>query len=656
MKRMCMFFLVLCISAYLVPHSRTAQTGGQDIQDVSLDSLLNVQISAAAKYEQKMSEAPASVTIITSEDIERYGYRTLEEVLMSVRGFYTRNDRNYVYIGVRGFSRPGDNNNRALVLVNGHTLNENVYGSPAFGTDLGIDLDIIERIEIVRGPGSALYGTNAMFAVINIITRKGNAIDGFRVSAERGSYGKLQASGAFGKEFDNGIEVSISGVWADIKGQDLYYEEFDHFSTNYGTADNLDWDKYYGFLTTINYDDFTLQGHVKSRKKGIPTGAWEVAFNDDDAKSLDERKFIELKYAGKIRADKHIMLRGYFDHYTYKGTYPYEDIDWFDASDGNWLGGEFQFRWDLQSNNRLTVGAEYQNHLRADYRLWDEDMTYFDDNFPFSVLSFYAQDEYQVRENLSLTTGIRRDEYSTVGSATMPRGAILYNPIGSGTLKLLYGEAFRTPNVYEVYYEDPDVAKGNPNLKLEKIRTTEIIWEQRLSDELFGSVSLYDYAMKDLIDQTIDPSDHLSQFQNVSKVNARGLELELKARLKMGFAGYANYVFQNTEDADLKEKLTNSPSHIFKLGLSCPVIKHSYVAAQFIYETERLTLYGTKTDPYLLTNLNLSTKLLFNHLRVSFLVRNLFDVEYKTPGGYEHLQDTITQNERNFAVKLGIKL
>ena len=90
MKRMCMFFLVLCISAYLVPHSRTAQTGGQDIQDVSLDSLLNVQISAAAKYEQKMSEAPASVTIITSEDIERYGYRTLEEVLMSVRGFYTR--------------------------------------------------------------------------------------------------------------------------------------------------------------------------------------------------------------------------------------------------------------------------------------------------------------------------------------------------------------------------------------------------------------------------------------------------------------------------------------------------------------------------------------------------------------------------------------
>jgi len=144
-----MFLLIFIITIFLI-HILYAQIDNQNNLIISLEELLNVRISTAVKYEQTIREAPASVTIITSEDIERYGYRTLDEVLMSVRGFYTRNDRNYVYMGVRGLSRPGDYDNRILVLVNGHTLNENIYGAPFFGTDLGMNLAVIERIEIVR--------------------------------------------------------------------------------------------------------------------------------------------------------------------------------------------------------------------------------------------------------------------------------------------------------------------------------------------------------------------------------------------------------------------------------------------------------------------------------------------------------------------------
>lgn len=656
MRHVSASFLLLYTTACFIPCGGIAQEDVQDIEDISLDSLLNMQISTAAKYEQRVSEAPASVTIITSEDIERYGYRTLDEVLMSLRGFYVSNDRNYSYVGVRGFGRPTDYNNRILLLVNGHSINEDFYGSASIGTDLDMDLSIVERIEIVRGPGSALYGTGAMFAVINIITKSGNMIDGFRLSAETGSYGELYGSTAFGKELDNGIGILLSGLWGDVKGQDIYYEEYDDPSTNNGIAENLDWDKYYGLLTTVTYGDFTLQGIVTSREKGIPTGAWEMAFNDGSARSLDERRFIELKYDNDVSAGKNIMLRGYFDNYVYKGRYPYEDEPtWFDANHCNWLGSEFQFRWDLQSDNRLVIGAEYQNHLRADYQNWDEDTTYFDDNFPFNVLSIYLQDEYQVMEKLSLTFGIRRDEYSTVESSTTPRCAIIYNPVKSGTLKFLYGEAFRAPNVYEVYYEDPDLAKGNPGLKPEKIRTAEVIWEQRLTDRLFGLASLYSYEMKDLIDQTIDPSDSLSQFQNISKVQAKGLELELNARLKMGFRGYINYIFQNAEDVDLNEKLTNSPDHIVKSGLVYPIFKHLYAALELQYETERITVQETKIDPYLLTNVYLSTKPLFGHLRFSFLIRNLLDVDYSLPGGFEHIQPAIAQNGRNYAVRLEYK-
>ena len=660
MKNLSLVLFVAVLIHCLFPHSGVAQQIERNIQEISLESLLDVQISTAAKYAQSISRAPASVTVITSDDIERYGYQTLADVIRSIRGFYVSYDRNYQYVGIRGFSRPTDYNNRILLLINGHSFNENIFGSMPPDTEFALDLDVIERIEIVRGPGSALYGTSAMFAVVNVITKKGNTIDGFKLSAQTGSYGRLQGAAAFGKEFASGVEVTVSGRWTDIDGQDLYYEEFDDPSTNNGISEGLDWDKYYGLLTTIAYENFTLQGYISSRDKGIPTGPWEVNFNDPESKTLDEHTFFELKYENQTSTDKHIMLRGYLDHYNSEGGYPY-DLLWMETIEGDWLGGEFQFLWDLRVNNRLTVGAEYQNHLRAEYIAWDAETSYFDGDFPNNVLSFYLQDDYQATENLSFTLGIRRDEYSTVGSSTTPRGAIIYKPIEPATLKLLYGEAFRAPNVYEVHYEEPEDYKSNLALKPEKIKTTELIWEHRLSRELSGIVSIYNYKMEGLIDQILDPANDLYQFHNLHDVEARGLEFELNVRMERGRGGYVNYAFQKTEDED-SEKLTNSPSHIVKAGLFHPLIGPFYAAAEFLYETERRTIYDTKTDAYLLTKLRFSTQSyprsgtlwspLFRRVQLSLLINNLFDVDYETPGGFEHLQPAINQDGRNYILQL----
>jgi outer membrane receptor for ferrienterochelin and colicins len=651
MKRVFLFFLVFCFTVYLVPQSGIADDL-LDVQDLSLDSLLNLSISSAAKYEQKVSDAPASVSIITSEDIERYGYRTLEDVLMNVRGFYTSYDRNYTYVGVRGFGRPGDYNSRILLLINGHTMNDNVYGQAAVGTELSVNLEGVERIEIVRGPGSALYGTNAMFAVVNVVTKKAKDVDGLELTAGTGSYGRKSGWLTFGKELDNGVELFCSGLWADIKGDNPYFSEYDDFSTNYGVAEDLDWDKYYGGVATVGYNHLKFQGLFTWREKGVPTASWETAFNESDNKTLDDHTYIEAKYENRVTADKNLMLRAYYDHYHYKGWFPYEVQCW-DATDGNFAGSELQFLWDVKPNDRLTIGAEYQNHIRADYRLWDEEYSYFDDDFPFNLWSLYLQNEYQVRPNLSLTLGVRRDEYSTVGSATTPRAAVVYNPLKSGTFKLLYGEAFRAPNIYEVNYDDPDLGYiPNYDLKPERIQTTEVVWEQRLTEQLLGVLCLYNYNMKDLIEQKYDPSDELIQFQNTSKIKASGLELELNARLHGGISGYANYTLQKTEVVGSDRKLENSPSHLIKLGVGCPTTRFLYTAAQFYYETERITVFETKTKPFLLTNLNITTKPIFNHLRVSLLVRNLFDATYKFPGALEHLQDAITQDRRNIVIKL----
>ena len=653
------FFLFSFMSMLLISYIGFTQDGIDDIQDISMDELLNINISTAAKYNQKISEAPASVAIITSEDIERYGYRSLDEVFANVRGFYVSNDRNYGYLGARGFSRPTDYNNRLLTLVNGHKMNDRLYGSSSIDTVFAIDLDNIERIEVVRGPGSALYGTNAMFAVINIITKKADKIDGIKASATAGSYGRLNGKISLGKEFDNDLGVFLSGSLTDIKGQEqMYYEEYDDPETNNGISEDEDWEKHYRVLACAEYGAFSLQGIVNYREKGIPTAPWEIIFNSGKAKTIDEHNIFELKYDNDIGADKNIILRSYIDRYFYKGLYPYEDSVYSDKSEDLWFGGELQFRWDLYSNNRLIAGAEYQNHFRASYLYLAADYTIFEGNFPHNILSFYLQDEYQILKSLALTIGIRTDIYQDTGSSTNPRVAVVYNPVKSGSLKLLYGQAFRVPSIYEAYYEEESFQALNPDLDPEQIRTSEIVWEQFFGRGIFGAVSIYSYRMKNLIDN-VDISDEqevpLTQFQNINNVKANGIELELNARLKNGFRGYVNYALQRAKDADLDDKLTNSPSHIAKLGLVYPILDYIYIAGEFQYETERITVYETKTEPYFLANINLSTKWLFNHLRCSFLIRNAFDVDYSFPGGFEHRQAAILQDGRNFSFKVDFR-
>ena len=128
----------------------------QAASDMSLDSLLNTRISAASKYAQTGSQAPGSVTIVSSDDIRNFGYRNLLEILENVRGFYVSNDREFAHLGTRGFSRTSDYNSRILILIDGHSINDPLFGSTPVGADLPINLDIVERIEIVQGPGSAL--------------------------------------------------------------------------------------------------------------------------------------------------------------------------------------------------------------------------------------------------------------------------------------------------------------------------------------------------------------------------------------------------------------------------------------------------------------------------------------------------------------------
>jgi len=203
--------------------------------DLSMEELMKIEVDSvygASGYEQKVTEAPAFITIITSDEIQRYGYRTLADVLRYVPGFYVSNDRNYSYIGVRGFNRPGDYNSRLLLLVDGHRVNDNVYDEAAIGTDFPIDIDLIERVEVIRGPNSSLYVASAFLGVINIVTKRVRDAKGLTTSGSGASYGTYSPRVTYGHQFESGLAMLLSGTYYDSHGHDsLYYKEFDSPST-----------------------------------------------------------------------------------------------------------------------------------------------------------------------------------------------------------------------------------------------------------------------------------------------------------------------------------------------------------------------------------------------------------------------------------------
>lgn len=619
----------------------------------SLEELLNTPLNTASKYEQTISEAPASVSIITSDEIEQFGYQTLGDVLNAVRGFYTRDDRNYIYTGVRGLSRPGDYDNRILILIDGHIRNDNVYGAAVAGYDLTMDMDIVERIEIVRGPGSVQYGSNAMLAVINIVTKKSKQINGIQAKVRRGTYSDYHTNLAAGKEITDDFSFLLSFNWGEADGpRKLYYSEYDDPATNNGISEGLDWNEYYGGIASLTYKNLSISGGVSSFEKGIPTGAWEMTFNDPAAKSIDGRWWVDVRLKKQFSHKTVLELNSYYDEFQFDGYYPYDDGMWYDAHSGRWLSNEVKLKLDLSSRHRLVAGLEYKRLFEADYRTWDEDTTYFNHDFPSNVSSFYLQDEFQFSPALSIVAGIRGDFYSDQDNALTPRGAMIYNPRRSTTLKLLYGEAYRIPSVYEKHYADSDLVKGNPSLQPENLRTIELVWEQRIGTVLMSTVSLYQTNMNRLIEQTMDEEDELYQFQNLGKVESNGVECELQFRPKSGMSAYLNYSLQQAKDLKTKQVLNNSPRHLAKGGFHFSLLNMITLAAECRFESSRFTVYRTQTDPYFHTNINITTKPFLKYFKFSFLLNNVFDVAYSYPGGFEHLQPALLQNGRTYLASL----
>lgn len=219
-------------------------------------------VFSASKYEQKLTEAPARISVATANEIQRFGYRTLTDILNSLPGIYSTYDRSYTFIGNRGFGIPGDYNTRILLLI-----------------------DLIDRVEVVRGPASSLYGSNAFFGVINVITKRGRDLQGLEVSAA-GSQETYQGRLSYGERFDNGLEILLSASGYDSQGNDsLNYPEFDDPETNNGIAEDANDAGHRSLYAKFSYGEFTLSGVRKRDPHGLLRGHFQRCAYPDLGKS-----------------------------------------------------------------------------------------------------------------------------------------------------------------------------------------------------------------------------------------------------------------------------------------------------------------------------------------------------------------------------------
>ncbi len=627
-----------------------------DLTGLSIDQLLAIDVVyGASKYEQKVNRAPSSISIVTADQIRAFGYQTLADILASVQGFYSTSDRDYSYIGVRGFQRPGDYNLRILLLMDGHRINDNTYASALMGTESILNVDDIDRVEVIRGPSSSIYGTGAFFGVVNVVTRSGRDLRGFELSGGGGSYDSKGARVAYGKDLANGGEIFLSGSAYHSGGQNLFYKEFDNPATNNGLAVNCDEDGFYKFLAKASFGPLTVEAAHSTRDKGIPTAPYLTVFDDPRNRTTDRRTFLDLKYAPQFGPRTNLLGRLYYDQYYYQGKYLYgppldpppENL-YVERAYAYTYGTEVQLTSRPSQNNTLVAGGEFRDHTRQDYYAFDATGlygVYSDLRRTSTDWALYIQDEYAPAKRLLLNLGVRYDEAPAFGGSANPRFALIYAPNEPTTLKFLAGGAFRTPSVYELYYG----AAANPDLKPEQITTYEVVLERSLgtATRLSGSV------FRNTIDDLISFDTATSLFQNIQRVDSDGVELETETRWKGGWALRADYALEEVTDRADHNRLTDSPRHLAKLHLLMPLAGEKLSAgAELQYTSDRLTLAGSEIGGFTVVNLSFLSGNLAPGLDLSAGVYNLLDKQYVDPGSRGNTQDTIAQNGRNFRIKL----
>ncbi|MDH5823953.1 TonB-dependent receptor [Luteimonas sp. RD2P54] len=646
-----------------------AEPSAADLAALPIEHLLDLEVSTASRFRQDARAAPSAVRVVTAGQIRDHGWRTLGEALTSLPGLFGSHDRNYAYLGARGFMRPGDFDSRFLVLVDGVRVNDPIYDQGSTGTDFVLDMDLVERIEYVPGPGSSVYGSSAFFGVVNVMTR--DAAD-YPVPELRLAYGSDGHRGMAlrrGWRDAHGRELLLAASAFARDGRDLYFPEFDTPADNHGIAVANDDDSAHRLLLKAGAGGFGVTLLHASRSKGIPTASYAQRFNDPRPYTRDVRSQAAIAWQGDTAGG--LALSGHLSagRFAYDGLYVYdgetgEDVLNIDRSRARWAGASFQALSTALAGHTLVVGADarWDQRLRQFNVDLDPFWSYADDSRSAHRYGLFVEDEIALGSRLLVNAGLRYDVEFEGARRFSPRLALIWHPSERDTLKAIVGEAFRTPNAYERYYgiaegeleggDGEGVQRANPDLGSERIRTTELAYLRTLGAYTRLQASAYRYRSRDLVTQVADPDNGQLVFENTDSVQVTGAEFGVERSWPGGATLRASWEWAHLDLDASEAAVMAAPERMAKLQLALPLFDGAMRAGlDARHLSARDGLYGPVPGHWL-SNLTLRWPRLTPRTGLSASVYNLFDRRYADPAGPAFVQNAIEQDGRRFLLQL----
>jgi len=485
-------------------------------------------VTTASQTPEDQSTAPATMTTVTSDDLRRYGIKTLAEAINFLSlGMVTQNTLDDVEIGARGVLLTGDYGDHVLLLINGHAVNEQWDGTAYFGRGAGVPFELIDHIEVTLGPGSVLYGSQAMLGVINVVTKRAKDFDGIHLVAESELMTSGRAAIGFGREF------TFLGKRGELTWEAEYYGQNGPALTfgreNYGTdsytgkgacfnatctnpgfwggtpADQSYWTHLPDGYLKLLWGDFELDLHAESFQRADPAVGY-VAYNQGNQFEQDRFLSGDLRHRWAISSIAQLRSRLYGDVYSYQEQLPAYAA--FQCGTGQlscayegyghsrWVGLEEQLSFDWLRDQSLTTLLGIDGRaIRVGEENDSDDITLYQTSVTTGVFdkaeyrfAAYLQQTWRPLRWLSLNAGARLDEDFRVDDNVnyghvSPRAVAAVTPWKDGTFKILYSEAFRAPSYFETSFTDNQTVIPALSLNPETVQSGELSYEQRFGTQ-----------------------------------------------------------------------------------------------------------------------------------------------------------------------------
>jgi outer membrane receptor protein involved in Fe transport len=651
---------------------------------LSLAELLQVEVDIASKSSETILDAPSSVTVFTRQELLNMGLTSVEELLNYIPGFI--GTREVVFgsgymVAARGITTPQASYN-ILFMIDGQRLNNDMSGG-ALTRNFYIPLANVKQVEVIRGPGSALYGTSAYSGVVNIITNT----DVNQAFVSAGNLASREAHINFSKQLDNGYVAGFVNYFED-NGQENYKNLL---NPKQFTSDPLIGNDIY---LSAQYDKFSF--HFRHSQRDRDEFAFLTESLDGTSKNFTEHQSVKLEYqlfeTDNFNLDidlNYTQIRDKSSFLTASLASLPNSLD--KANLGNLIDGQdskeselslnIEGRYIISDKHRLVAGLQYRQPTSHFYRnaynydpialnqaisqspptgniaytgTLDNTISLVEPDFSRDVFGAYLQDKYQFNQQWAMTLGLRYDRYSDFGGTITPRVALGYAPTEKTKFKWMYGEAFRAPAVRQGYIQLNRLA--NPDLESETIKTMEFAWLQQFDRAQTTLTYFYNQAKNKIDTVLISQGEGLGftrQFQNLTgNLNSAGWEFELSSQLTDGLSLRTAYTYM----AKMEESPQRFPKQTFSAVLNYQYDKWNFNLNGYYHdEVEQQVLRQASNilDDYWLLNSTVRYAMT-SDLTLVGRVRNLLDTEYYSSTKYAVMADGVLNRGQTYS--LGIEL